>query len=304
MWYLIYFCCAGIPLPLPLLTLGRHLVGGDEWPSLRFSSFTPPPVSLILHLSLTLSICLTLILPILTKRTLVHSFACLRNLDSKEHTVCQSANSNHWWYLIYFECSFQICIFPNLITFVYLPLKFLPNKCAGKYRIILRAWSPVTERKGVQMIRGMRTGGAGWGPGQASRMTAPVVVLQKPRRYRPGTVALREIRRYQKSNELLIKKTPFAVRASTFHKYQRCLGTTQVEILKKMGIEFKLKVVQKTFQRFVREILLDFSPNARIAKDDVEALQVCVVVFPDQYWYLMSCFVASCSVGLHCILKS
>ena len=32
---------------------------------------------------------------------------------------------------------------------------------------------------------------------------------KKPRRYRPGTVALREIRRYQKSTELLIRKLPF-----------------------------------------------------------------------------------------------
>ena len=31
----------------------------------------------------------------------------------------------------------------------------------------------------------------------------------KPHRYRPGTVALREIRRYQKSTELLIRKLPF-----------------------------------------------------------------------------------------------
>ena len=31
----------------------------------------------------------------------------------------------------------------------------------------------------------------------------------KPRRYRPGTVALREIRRYQKSTELLIRRAPF-----------------------------------------------------------------------------------------------
>ena len=31
----------------------------------------------------------------------------------------------------------------------------------------------------------------------------------KPHRYRPGTAALREIRRYQKSTELLIKKLPF-----------------------------------------------------------------------------------------------
>ena len=33
--------------------------------------------------------------------------------------------------------------------------------------------------------------------------------VKRPRRYRPGTVALREIRRYQKSTELLIKKLPF-----------------------------------------------------------------------------------------------
>ena len=33
--------------------------------------------------------------------------------------------------------------------------------------------------------------------------------VKKPHRYRPGTVALREIRRYQKSTELLLRKLPF-----------------------------------------------------------------------------------------------
>jgi histone H3 len=33
--------------------------------------------------------------------------------------------------------------------------------------------------------------------------------VKMPRRYKPGTVALREIRRYQKSTELLIRKIPF-----------------------------------------------------------------------------------------------
>ena len=33
--------------------------------------------------------------------------------------------------------------------------------------------------------------------------------VRKPRRFRPGTVALREIRKYQKSTELLIRKLPF-----------------------------------------------------------------------------------------------
>ena len=32
---------------------------------------------------------------------------------------------------------------------------------------------------------------------------------RRPRRYRPGTVALREIRRYQRSSELLVRRMPF-----------------------------------------------------------------------------------------------
>ena len=42
--------------------------------------------------------------------------------------------------------------------------------------------------------------------------STPAVVeggVKKPHRYRPGTVALHEIRRYQKSTELLIRKLPF-----------------------------------------------------------------------------------------------
>lgn len=43
-----------------------------------------------------------------------------------------------------------------------------------------------------------------------SRMTAPVTTgVKKPHRFRPGTVALREIRKYQKSTDLLIRKLPF-----------------------------------------------------------------------------------------------
>ena len=33
--------------------------------------------------------------------------------------------------------------------------------------------------------------------------------MKKPHRYRPGTVALREIRCYQKSTDLLLRKAPF-----------------------------------------------------------------------------------------------
>ena len=59
--------------------------------------------------------------------------------------------------------------------------------------------------------------------------------VKKPHRYRPGTVALREIRKYQKSVELLIKKHPF--------------------------------------QRLVREIANDFKTDLRFQESAILALQ-------------------------------
>ncbi|XP_045862072.1 LOW QUALITY PROTEIN: histone H3-5-like [Meles meles] len=59
--------------------------------------------------------------------------------------------------------------------------------------------------------------------------------VKKPHCYRPGTVALREIRRYQKSTELLIRKLPF--------------------------------------QRLVREIAQDFKTDLRFQSSAVMALQ-------------------------------
>ena len=59
--------------------------------------------------------------------------------------------------------------------------------------------------------------------------------IKKPHRYRPGTVALREIRKYQKSTELLIRKLPF--------------------------------------QRLVREIAQDFKSDLRFQSSAILALQ-------------------------------
>ena len=44
-----------------------------------------------------------------------------------------------------------------------------------------------------------------------AKKAAPVAAggVKKPHRFRPGTVALREIRKFQKSTELLIRKLPF-----------------------------------------------------------------------------------------------
>ena len=46
---------------------------------------------------------------------------------------------------------------------------------------------------------------------QAKKAAAPLVAggVKRAHRFRPGTVALREIRRFQKSTELLIRKLPF-----------------------------------------------------------------------------------------------
>ena len=45
---------------------------------------------------------------------------------------------------------------------------------------------------------------------KAARKAAPATGgIKKPHRYRPGTVALNEIHKYQKSTDLLLCKLPF-----------------------------------------------------------------------------------------------
>ena len=44
---------------------------------------------------------------------------------------------------------------------------------------------------------------------QDAKAAKAAKAAKKPHRYRPGTVALREIRKYQKSTDLLIRKLPF-----------------------------------------------------------------------------------------------
>jgi len=53
----------------------------------------------------------------------------------------------------------------------------------------------------------MRVGGKR--PAKTPSMTSTPNVLSQARKFKPGTVALREIRKYQKSSDLLIRKRPF-----------------------------------------------------------------------------------------------
>ena len=79
------------------------------------------------------------------------------------------------------------------------------------------------------------TGGNQYLAGKRVSPTLTPHRTQKPRRYRPGTVALREIRKYQKSVKTLIPK--------------------------------------QSFQKFVREIMYDIKTDLRIQSTGLLALQ-------------------------------
>merc|ERR1719191_575920 len=68
-----------------------------------------------------------------------------------------------------------------------------------------------------------------------SQLTQDRASIKKPHRYRPGVIALREIRKYQKSTDLLLRKLPF--------------------------------------QRLVRQIAMDFKPDIKFQSQAILALQ-------------------------------
>src|SRR6056300_1883380 len=88
----------------------------------------------------------------------------------------------------------------------------LENKIILKFVVTLILFSDLNMARTKQTAR-KSTGGKA--PRKqlatkAARKSAPAHGgVKKPHRYRPGTVALREIRRYQRSSELLLRKSPF-----------------------------------------------------------------------------------------------
>lgn len=77
--------------------------------------------------------------------------------------------------------------------------------------------STVGRGRGRGRGRGGGGGGARGGRGSVAAVAAPAsspttddVPSRRKRRYRPGTLALREIRRYQRNTDLLISKLPFS----------------------------------------------------------------------------------------------
>ncbi|KAJ7781140.1 histone H3 [Mycena metata] len=66
---------------------------------------------------------------------------------------------------------------------------------------------PPTPAKKAKMTARKSTGGRAPRKSAAGNNEAPA---PRKKRFRPGTVALREIRKYQKSTDLLLRKLPFA----------------------------------------------------------------------------------------------
>ncbi|PSC76460.1 histone H3 [Micractinium conductrix] len=75
-------------------------------------------------------------------------------------------------------------------------------------------WRPAAMARTKQKATSPAKRVAGKTPGKKTRSpmkrTAPAAAAKKPHRYRPGTVALREIRKYQRRTDLLIRKLPFS----------------------------------------------------------------------------------------------
>jgi histone H3 len=90
------------------------------------------------------------------------------------------------------------------------------------------------------MARTKQTNLQGGGPKKlclktkAARKGVPTAgCIKKPHRYRPGTIALREIRKYQKSTDLLIRKAPF----------QRLVREIAEKLRPKEGLRFQSTAV-------------------------------------------------------------
>ncbi|XP_031497980.1 uncharacterized protein LOC116262634 [Nymphaea colorata] len=122
--------------------------------------------------------------------------------------------------------SSSLLLFPSCIKLI-----LLPTICFCSCLLLTMARTKQTARKstgGKAPRKQLAT--------KAARKSAPATGgVKKPHRFRPGTVALREIRKYQKSTELLIRKLPF--------------------------------------QRLVREIAQDFKTDLRFQSSAVAALQ-------------------------------
>lgn len=95
---------------------------------------------------------------------------------------------------------------------------------------------------------------------KAARKAVPLSSgVKKAHRYRPGTVALREIRKFQKSTDLLIRKLPF----------QRLVREIANDVCPDMGIRFQsqaLMALQEAAEAYLTGLFEDTNLCAIHAK--------------------------------------
>lgn len=92
---------------------------------------------------------------------------------------------------------------------------------------------------------------------KAAKATGATSGVKRAHRWRPGTVALREVKKYQKGTELLIQKAPF-------QRLVRELATAQKE-----GLRFQSSAVlaiQEATEAYVISLLADTNLSAIHAK--------------------------------------
>ena len=77
-------------------------------------------------------------------------------------------------------------------------------------------------------------------PGSSKRLPGTPGSTKKPRRFRPGTKALMEIRKYQKSTDLLIPRLPFS----------RLVREIAYEVFNKTDMRFQSSAIQALQVKF------------------------------------------------------
>jgi len=164
--------------------------------------------------------------PIQSLRRVYISCAAVRD---RQLCVSSVILSNSWSFAIWFFLCFSFSFFPSCFGVCVLLSLSLFSFLEFFFSAMARTKQTARKSTGGKAPRKQLAT-------KAARKSAPATGgVKKPHRYRPGTVALREIRKYQKSTELLIRKLPF--------------------------------------QRLVREIAQDFKTDLRFQSSAVLALQ-------------------------------
>ena len=122
-----------------------------------------------------------------------------------------------------------------------------------------------TKNPGKKTPRGRKAPRKNLAATAVSRRSS-VAGVKKPHRYRPGTVALREIRQYQKSTDLLLKKAPFG-------RLVREITEGQADVQKADNEESQDLLESEAGKELIAKLTVRFSDPFRFQSTAVLCLQ-------------------------------